>query len=81
MADFGEDFDLAAFEAAYRSSDPVALNRVKAVERGVDQLYNYIAELTSQGLELAEVRDRQASLNARRDLRDLRRIGRGFAKT
>lgn len=53
----------------------VELNRVKAVERGVDQLYNYIAELTSQGLELAEVRDRQASLNARRDLGDLRRIG------
>jgi len=75
MADFGEDFDLAAFEAAYRSSDPVELNRVKAVERGVDQLYNYIAELTAQGLELAEVRDRQASLNARRDLGDLRRIG------
>ena len=75
MADFGEDFDLAAFEAAYRSTDPVELNRVKAVERGVDQLYNYIAELTSQGLELAEVRDRQASLNARRDLGDLRRIG------
>lgn len=44
MAEFGEDFELDAFRAAYASEDPVELNRVKAVERGVDQLYNYIAE-------------------------------------
>lgn len=75
MAGFGEDFDFVAFEVAYRSSDPVELNRVKAVERGTDQLYNYVAELTALGLELAEVRDRAAPLNARRDLADLRRIG------
>jgi hypothetical protein len=44
MAEFGEDFDLSAFRVAYASDDPVPLNQVKAVERGVDQLYNYIAE-------------------------------------
>ena len=49
--------------------------QVKAVERGVDQLYNYIVELAAFGLELAEVRPRDADLNARRDLQALRRIG------
>lgn len=75
MAEFGENFDLDAFRTAYASEDPVALNQVKAVERGVDQLYNYIAELTAFGLELAEVRARDDELNARRDLRALERIG------
>jgi hypothetical protein len=75
MADFGEDFDLDAFRAAYDADDPVALNRVKAVERGVDQLYNYIVELTAFGLELAELRARGDELNARRDLQSLARIG------
>ena len=75
MAEFGEDFDLDAFRTAYASEDPVALNRVKAVERGVDQLYNYIAELAAFGLELAELRGRRDELNARRDLDALRSAG------
>ncbi len=62
MAEFGEDFDLDAFRVAYASDEPVPLNRVKAVERGVDQLYNYVAELTALGLELAEVRARGDAL-------------------
>lgn len=75
MAGFGEDFDLDAITAAYESSDPALLNRVNAVERGVDKLYNTIAELAAFGLELATVRPRGAELNARSDLGDLRRIG------
>jgi hypothetical protein len=75
MAEFGEDFDAALFAAAYDSDDPVLLNRVNAVERGIDKLWNTIAEMTSFGLELAGVRPRDAALNARRDLGDLRRIG------
>lgn len=75
MAEFGEDFGLDAFQAAYDSEDPTELNRVKAVERGVDQLYNYIAELTAYGLELAEVRTRRQETNARVDLDALARIG------
>lgn len=75
MAQFGDDFDLDAFTIAYDSDDPTLLNQVNAVERGVDKLYNTIAELTALGLELAGVRPREADLNARRDLRDLRRIG------
>lgn len=72
MADFGEDFDLGLFRSAYASEDPVLLNRVKAVERGVDQLYNYVAELAAFGLELAGLRSREEDLNARRDLDRLR---------
>jgi len=72
MADFGDDFELDAFRAAYASEDPVELNRVKAVERGVDQLYNYIAELAAFGLELAKLRGRRDETNARRDLNALR---------
>ena len=75
MAEFGDDFNLDEFTTAYFSDDPTALNHVKAVERGVDQLYNYIAELTAFGLELAEVRKRGDDLNARRDLQALERIG------
>lgn len=36
----GEDVDLDAFRAAYGTDEPVRLNQGKAVERGVDQLYN-----------------------------------------
>jgi uncharacterized protein YutE (UPF0331/DUF86 family) len=75
MAEFGEDFDLDAFQQAYDSEDPVELNRVKAVERGVDQLYNYVAELTAFGLELAAVRERRQDTNARLDIESLSRIG------
>jgi uncharacterized protein YutE (UPF0331/DUF86 family) len=75
MAEFGDDFDLDPFRAAYVSEDPVELNRVKAVERGVDQLYNYIAELAACGLELAELRGRRDETNARRDLDALRDAG------
>jgi uncharacterized protein YutE (UPF0331/DUF86 family) len=68
MASFGDDFDLATFQSAFASSDPDALNRVKAVERGVDQLYNYVAELAAFGTELADRRSRHDDTNARRDL-------------
>jgi uncharacterized protein YutE (UPF0331/DUF86 family) len=75
MAEFGDDFELDAFRAAYSSENPVELNRVKAVERGVDQLYNYVAELAAFGLELAELRGRHDDTNARRDLDALRDAG------
>jgi uncharacterized protein YutE (UPF0331/DUF86 family) len=75
MAEFGDDFELDAFRSAYVADDPVELNRVKAVERGVDQLYNYIAELAAFGLELAELRGRRDETNARRDLDAMRDAG------
>jgi hypothetical protein len=73
--DFGEDFELDAFRAAHASEEPVELNRVKAVERGVDQLYDYIAELAAFGLELAERRECRDETNARRDIDSLRDAG------
>ena len=75
MAEFGEDFDFDSFQHAYDSDDPLLLNQVKAVERGVDQLCNYIAELSAFGLELAEIRTRHQDTNARADIESLRRIG------
>jgi hypothetical protein len=67
--------ELDAFRVAYASENPVELNRVKAVERGVDQLYNYIAEPAAFGLELVELRGRRDETNARRDLDALRDAG------
>ena len=75
MAEFGDDFEFDAFRSAYVSDDPVELNRVKAVERGVEQLCNYIAELVALGLELAELRGRPEDSNARKELDALRRAG------
>jgi hypothetical protein len=75
MAEFGTDFDLDAFAAAFASEDPVTLNRVKAVERGVEQIYACITELAAFGLELAELRGRREEADARGDLAELRRAG------
>jgi hypothetical protein len=40
MTEFGDDFELDVFTAAYDAEDPKLLNQVNAVERGVDKLYN-----------------------------------------
>jgi hypothetical protein len=54
MATFGDGFRRENFARAAASEDPSELNRVKAIERGVDQLFNYLVELGALGLELAE---------------------------
>ena len=75
MAAFGEGFVRDQFARAAASDDPTELNRVKAIERGLDQLFNYLAELAALGLELAELRAPDDDPNARRDLKGLREIG------
>lgn len=75
MREFGQGFARADFVAASRSDDPKLLNAVKAVEGGLDQLYNYLAELGAFGLELACLRTAEEDPNARYDLRKLRDIG------
>lgn len=75
QAEFGEDFDLAQFELAFRSEDPTALNKVAAVERNLDRLYNYIVEVTAFGIELAGERRADETPNAPRDLRRLQCAG------
>ena len=75
MAAFGEGFARDRFANAAASEDPTDLNSVKAIERGLDQLFNYLAELGALGLELAELRAPEDAPNARRDLRKLSEIG------
>ena len=74
-ARFGDDFDRDEFAAAARSDDPDRLNAVKAVERGLDLLDNYLVELVVDGLQLAGLRDAGEALNGPRDLRRLRDAG------
>lgn len=68
MGEFGEDFDLDVFSAAYEGEDPVELNRVKAVERGVEQLYDFVVQLTASGLELAGLRARRDRASSSADV-------------
>jgi hypothetical protein len=75
MATFGEGFGREKFAHAAASEDPPELNRVKAIERGVDQLFNYLVELGALGLELAEIRAPDDKPTARGDLRRLGEIG------
>ncbi len=74
MAEFGEGFDREEFVSAAASEDPAELNSVKAVERGLDQLFNYLAELGALGLELAGLRAPDDEPSARGDLRTLQEI-------
>jgi uncharacterized protein YutE (UPF0331/DUF86 family) len=74
MAEFGEGFIREEFASAATSEDPAELNRVKAVERGLDQLFNYLAELGALGLELAGLRAPDEEASARGDLRRLHEI-------
>lgn len=73
--EFGEGFDRTEFVQASESDEPVALNHVKAVERRLDQLFNYMADLAALGLELAEVRQSEAAANTREDFRRMRDLG------
>jgi hypothetical protein len=56
MAQFGENFDLQQFKAAYSTGEDMdAYNRVQAVERAVGRVQNYVAELADAGAKLAEL--------------------------
>jgi hypothetical protein len=50
---FGEGFGRDEFACAAASEDPSVLNRVKAIERGVDQLFNYVV-VSARGFGGAE---------------------------
>jgi len=54
MAEFGGDFDLRAFKAAFDSTtDMDSYNRAQAVERALGRVQNYVAQLTITGAKLA----------------------------
>jgi hypothetical protein len=87
MAAFGEDFDLRQFKAAYTTTEDMdAYNRVRAVERAVGRVQNYVGELADAGATLAglprppiESGGSQAQ-QAFEALRDARVIGRGLCR-
>ena len=54
MANFGENFDVQQFKAAYNTSEDMdAYNRVQAVERALGRVQNYVCELAEAGVKLA----------------------------
>ena len=56
MGMFGENFDLAPFKEAFDTADDMdAYNRVQAVERAVSRVQNFIAELSEDGVKLAQL--------------------------
>ena len=56
MGMFGENFDLGPFKEAFDTADDMdAYNRVQAVERAVGRVQNFIAELSENGVKLAQL--------------------------
>jgi uncharacterized protein YutE (UPF0331/DUF86 family) len=56
MEEFGEDFKLAEFKAAFeRKSGIRCYNKVQAVERAFSRVQNYVVELADRGSMLAEL--------------------------
>lgn len=52
---FEPDFDRAAFASAFASEDPEIYWRVQAVERGFGRLQNYVAEIATDAVKLADL--------------------------
>lgn len=49
MTYFGEDFELAAFVAAYSSEDPETINAVTAVEGNLGHIVNWLKQIADFG--------------------------------
>lgn len=61
MAEFGADFPLAEFKAAFDSTtDMDSYNRAQAVERSLGRVQNYVAQLSIAGGKLAELQPPKA---------------------
>lgn len=61
MAEFGADFPLPQFKAAFDSTtDMDSYNRVQAVERSLGRVQNYVAQLSITGAKLAELQPPKA---------------------
>jgi hypothetical protein len=56
MAAFGGDFDLREFKQAFNTTDDMGgYNRVQAVERALGRVQNFVADLTTAGVKLAQL--------------------------
>lgn len=61
MAEFGSDFPLPPFKAAFDSTtDMDSYNRAQAVERALGRVQNYVAQLSITGAKLAGVQPPKA---------------------
>lgn len=61
MAEFGADFPLPQFKAAFDSTtDMDSYNRAQAVERSLGRVQNYVAQLSIAGGKLAELQPPKA---------------------
>lgn len=49
MAEFGDDFDLESFVAAYDATDPDAINAVTAVEGDLGHIVNWLRQVGELG--------------------------------
>lgn len=49
MSQFGDDFDLDRFEAAYESRDPVTISAATAVEGNLGHLVNWLKQIADFG--------------------------------
>lgn len=67
------DYDLGAVVAAYNSADDDRVNVVRMVERNFEVIHNFLVEIIRYGLELDGSREHSATLNAPRDIDELRR--------
>lgn len=61
IGEFGADFDLGPFAAAYSSTDVELYKNVLIAERAFGHLQNYIAELVDLGVKLAGLEQRRHS--------------------
>lgn len=56
MAAFGGDFDMRQFKQAFETDDDLdAYNRVQAVERALNRVQNFVADLAQAGARLAQL--------------------------
>lgn len=54
MAEFGADFSLREFKAAFSSTtDMDSYNRAQTVERALGRVQNFVAQLSITGVKLA----------------------------
>jgi len=61
MAEFGADFPLPEFKAAFESTtDMDSYNRAQAVERALGRVQNYVSQLSIIGAKLAELQPPKA---------------------
>jgi uncharacterized protein YutE (UPF0331/DUF86 family) len=56
MAAFGDEFDLKRFKRAFETTEDMqAYNQVQAIERALERVQNFVAQLADAGVSLADL--------------------------